>query len=101
MNSAQEPKHLVAWIRQESSGITHLWRLTDSEVSSLFSGLSYPCNKVHRSSDPATRTWRRAAGRTQRKGRQSGPVWLPVMSAPIGKSVEHDGSELRLCERAE
>src|SRR3954466_1094570 len=46
MNSAQEPKHLVAWIRQESSKIRHLWRLTDSEVSSLFSGLAYPCNKV-------------------------------------------------------
>src|SRR5215217_7225956 len=39
-------KHLVAWIRQESSRIRHLWRLTDSEVSSLFSGLAYPCNKV-------------------------------------------------------
>src|SRR3954470_21814635 len=33
-------RHLVAWIRQESSGIRHLWRSTDSEVSSLFSGLS-------------------------------------------------------------
>src|SRR3954465_2582919 len=40
------PRHLVAWIRQESSRIRHLWRLTDSEVSSLFSGLAYPCNKV-------------------------------------------------------
>src|SRR5215213_8470769 len=39
-------KHLVAWIRQESSRIRHLWKLTDSEVSSLFSGLAYPCNKV-------------------------------------------------------
>src|SRR3954467_4642224 len=38
--------HLVAWIRQESSKIRHLWRLTDSEVSSLFSGLAYSCNKV-------------------------------------------------------
>src|SRR5215213_1841174 len=36
----------VAWIRQESSRINHLWRLTDSEVSSLFSGLAYPCNKM-------------------------------------------------------
>src|SRR5215204_2521393 len=36
----------VAWIRQESSRIRHLWRLTDSEVSSLFSGSAYPCNKV-------------------------------------------------------
>src|SRR5215218_4210507 len=36
----------VAWIRQESSRIRHLWRLTASEVSSLFSGLAYPCNKV-------------------------------------------------------
>src|SRR4051812_22461177 len=41
-------RHLVAWIRQESSKIRHLWRLTDSEVSSLFSGLAYPCNKVAR-----------------------------------------------------
>src|SRR3954452_9252689 len=39
-------RHLVAWIRQESSGIRHLWRSTDSEVSSLFSGLAYSCNKV-------------------------------------------------------
>src|SRR5215217_4998703 len=39
-------RHLVAWIRQESSRIRHLWKLTDSEVSSLFSGLAYPCNKV-------------------------------------------------------
>src|SRR3954470_7972162 len=39
-------RHLVAWIWQESSRIKHLWRLTDSEVSSLFSGLAYPCNKV-------------------------------------------------------
>jgi hypothetical protein len=38
--------HLVAWIRQESSKIRYLWRLTDSEVSSSFSGLAYPCNKV-------------------------------------------------------
>src|SRR3954463_5000440 len=38
--------HLVAWIRQESSRIRHLWRLTDSEVPSLFRGLAYPCNKV-------------------------------------------------------
>src|SRR3954451_11634176 len=38
--------HLVAWIRQESSRIRYLWRLTDSEVSSLFSELAYPCNKV-------------------------------------------------------
>src|SRR3954471_1920067 len=36
----------VAWIRQESSRIRHLWRLADSEVSSLFNGLAYPCNKV-------------------------------------------------------
>src|SRR3954451_5380319 len=42
----REDGHLVAWIRQESSRIRHLWRLTDSEVSSLFSGLAYPCNKV-------------------------------------------------------
>src|SRR3954453_8917903 len=33
----------VAWIRQESSKIRHLWRLTDSEASSLFSRLAYPC----------------------------------------------------------
>src|SRR5215212_5899605 len=39
-------KHLVAWIRQESSKIRYLWRLTDSEVSSFFSRLAYPCNKV-------------------------------------------------------
>ena len=38
--------HLVAWIRQESSKIRYLWRLTDSEVSSLFNELAYPCNKV-------------------------------------------------------
>ena len=37
---------LVAWIRQESSRIRHLWRLRDSEVLSLFSGLAYPCNMV-------------------------------------------------------
>src|SRR3954465_4502330 len=36
--------HLVAWIWQESSRIRHLWRLTDSEVSSLFNGSAYPCN---------------------------------------------------------
>src|SRR4051812_41337289 len=41
-------RHFVAWIRQESSRIRYLWRLTDSEVSSLFSGLAYPCNKVDR-----------------------------------------------------
>src|SRR3954470_15787960 len=29
--------HLVAWIRQESSRIRHLWRLADSEILSLFS----------------------------------------------------------------
>src|SRR3954471_19426237 len=39
-------RHLVAWIRLESSRIRHLWRLTDSEVPSLFRGLAYPCNKV-------------------------------------------------------
>src|SRR3954454_10986141 len=44
--------HLVAWIRQESSRIKHLWRLTDSEISSLFSGLAYPCNKVASSTKP-------------------------------------------------
>src|SRR4051812_26569490 len=38
--------HLVAWIRQESSRISHLWRLADSEILSVFSGLAYPCNKV-------------------------------------------------------
>ena len=38
--------HLVAWIRQESNRIKRLWRLTDSEILSLFSGLAYPCNKV-------------------------------------------------------
>src|SRR4051794_19525035 len=30
--------HLVAWIWQESSKIRYLWRLTDSEISSFFSG---------------------------------------------------------------
>ena len=40
--------HLVAWIRQEFSRIRHLWRLIDSEILSLFSGLAYPCNKVAR-----------------------------------------------------
>ena len=30
------PDHLVAWIRQESSRIRHLWRLTDFGVLSLF-----------------------------------------------------------------
>src|SRR3982751_3959322 len=25
-------RHLVAWIRQESNRIRHLWRLTDSEI---------------------------------------------------------------------
>src|SRR5215218_5256307 len=39
-------RHLVAWIQQGSSRIRHLWTLTDSVVSSLFSGLAYPCNKV-------------------------------------------------------
>src|SRR5215212_6646987 len=39
-------RHLVAWIRQESNKIRHLWRLTDSEVSSLLSELAYPRNKV-------------------------------------------------------
>ena len=39
----------VAWIRQESSRIRHLWRLTDSE--SIFSGLAYPCNKVPQECD--------------------------------------------------
>ena len=37
---------LVAWTRQEFSRIRHLWRLTDSEVLSLFRELAYPCNKV-------------------------------------------------------
>src|SRR3954466_11845073 len=45
-SSAGHTSHLVAWIRQESSKIRYLWRLTDSEVSSLFGGLAYPCNKV-------------------------------------------------------
>src|SRR4051794_33385397 len=44
--SPSSSRHLVARIRQESSRIRHLWRLTDSEVSSLFSGLAYPCSKV-------------------------------------------------------
>src|SRR4051812_17804415 len=43
---AEIGRHLVAWIQQESSRIKHLWRLTDSEVSSLLNGLAYPCNKV-------------------------------------------------------
>src|SRR4051794_7194958 len=45
-SSAGHTSHLVAWIRQESSRIRYLWRLTASEVSSLFSGLAYPGNKV-------------------------------------------------------
>ena len=38
--------HLVAWIRQEPSRIRHLRRLANSKLSSVFSGLVYPCNKV-------------------------------------------------------
>jgi hypothetical protein len=41
-------RHLVAWIWQESSRIKYLWRLTDSKISSLFSGLAYSYNKVAR-----------------------------------------------------
>src|SRR5215213_6165898 len=48
--------HLVAWIRQESRRIRHLWRLTDSEVSSLFSGLAHPCNKVAHTPYPCNKT---------------------------------------------
>src|SRR3954449_11232677 len=39
-NSETSRRHLVAWIWQECSKIRHLWRLTDSEVSSR---LAYPC----------------------------------------------------------
>ena len=45
-DKSSAPGHLVAWIRQESSRIRHLWRLIDSEILSLFSCLAYPCNKV-------------------------------------------------------
>src|SRR3954469_2607241 len=56
-------RHLVAWIRQESSKIRHLWRLTDSEIASPFSGLAYPCNKVPQSGRHRAAPFRRLRSR--------------------------------------
>jgi hypothetical protein len=65
-SSVPKEIHLVARIWQESSRIKHLWRLTDSEISSLFSELAYPCNKV-----TARRT--RDRSRLQKIGRSPHP----------------------------
>jgi hypothetical protein len=84
-------RHLVAWIRQKSNRIRHFRRLTDSEVSSFFSGLGYPCNKVDVERD-LIRT-RTAEGRSRAKARGKHMGRPPSLTAAQQKEATRRRAE--------